>query len=61
MRFEVSGPCSFEIRPMNEAGEFELSFEVANNVYVDKYKLKHGEDALKVPRAKSIPRRAFSR
>jgi len=48
MRFEVSGPCIFEVRPINAYGEFEIMFEIANNINIEKYKLikrKHDEDA----------------
>ena len=37
-QFKVSGPCSFEIRPMNEFGEIEVSFLLEETVNVDKYK-----------------------
>lgn len=48
-RFEVSGPCMFEVRPINKYGEIEIMFEIANNVIIEKYKLikrKHDEAAL---------------
>lgn len=40
-RFDINGPCKFDVRPINEFGEVVISFELPENVYIDKYKINY--------------------